>query len=124
MQQIEIHPGRWLPGRGYRKQPLATAEALAAPGALVQLVEMAPGDHIPEHTHDGAREFYCVLAGRCLLTVNGHTLRLEPGAMLLTEPGDVHSLHNDGEETFRLLVFKTNAAPGDTRWNEEKESEP
>ena len=123
MQQINVHPERWQPGRGYCKQPLATADALAAPGTLVQLVEMAPGDRIPDHTHDSAREFYCVLAGRCLLTVNGRTLQIEPGAMLLTEPGDVHSLHNDGEEPFRLLVFKTNVAPGDTRWIEDMESE-
>jgi quercetin dioxygenase-like cupin family protein len=123
MQQIDVHPERWQAGRGYRKQPLATAGALAAPGTLVQLVEMAPGDTIPDHVHSSAREFYCVLSGGCLLAVNGNTLRLEPGDMLLTEPGDVHRLHNDGAEPFRLLVFKTNAAPGDTHWIDDVESE-
>ncbi len=123
MEPIDVHPERWQAGRGYRKQPLATAGALAAPGALVQMVEVAPGDTIPDHVHGSAREFYCVLSGRCLLTVDGDTQRLEPDDMLLIEPGDVHRLRNDGAEPFRLLVFKTNAAPNDTRWPDDVESE-
>lgn len=118
MQQIEIRPDAWQPGPGYRKQPLLSAEALASPGALVQMVEMAPGAEIPDHLHRRSREFYYVVAGTCLLTIAGHTLRLRPGMMLLTEPGDVHRLHNDGAEPFRLLVFKTNATAEDTHWPE------
>jgi quercetin dioxygenase-like cupin family protein len=124
MHWINVHPERWQSARGYRKQPLVAAEALAAMGTLVQVVEMAPGDTIPDHVHDSAREFYCVLSGRCLLTVGGDTWRLEPGGMLLMEPGDVHRLYNDGAELFRLLVFKTNAAPGDTHWIDDVESDP
>ncbi len=46
---------------------------------------------------------------------NTHTLA--PGDMMLMEPGDVHALTNSGDEPFELLVFKTNAADGDTYWD-------
>jgi quercetin dioxygenase-like cupin family protein len=116
MKKVEIRPEAWQAARGYRKNRLLTAEELASPGTLVQLVEIEPGDRIPDHVHRQSREFYYVLAGTCLLTISGVKIRLRPGTMLLTEPGDVHQLVNDGGERFRLLVFKTNAAPDDTRW--------
>ncbi len=108
-------------GRGYRKQVVADTAVLVAPGALVQVVEMAPGETIPDHSHQTSREFYAVLNGRCHLTVNGACHHLKPGDMLLLEPGDVHRLHNNGDEPFRLLVFKTSATGEDTFWADEEE---
>ncbi|MCB8984182.1 MAG: cupin domain-containing protein [Ardenticatenaceae bacterium] len=117
-RKLELDEAGWVNGRGYRKQVVADTAVLAAPGVFVQVVEMAPGESIPNHSHQTSREFYAVQGGRCRLVVNGESRRLEPGDMLLMEPGDVHSLHNDGDELFRLLVFKTNAATEDTFWTQ------
>ena len=119
MQNLKLHPDNWIPGPGYRKQRIAGPDALACAGALVQMVEMAPGATIPDHVHHTSSEFYFVVAGTCLLVIDGRERRLAPGDMILTQPGDVHRLHNDGAETFRLLVFKTNAGENDTFWTAE-----
>lgn len=118
---IRLDEAGWVNGRGYRKQVVADTAVLAAPGAFVQVVEMAPGETIPDHSHQTSREVYAVLAGRCCLVVNGESRRLEPGDMLLMEPGDIHHLHNDGDEPFRLLVFKTSATDEDTFWADQEE---
>jgi quercetin dioxygenase-like cupin family protein len=117
MRRIFVDEAEWVNGRGYRKQVVADTAVLAAPGAFAQVVEMEPGEIIPDHVHQSSREFYVVLNGRCQLTVNGINHHLKPGDMLLMEPGDVHHLDNDGGELFRLLVFKTNATTEDTIWS-------
>ncbi len=118
---IRLDEAGWVNGRGYRKQVVADTAVLAAPGAFVQVVEVAPGETIPDHSHQTSREVYAVLNGRCCLVVNGESHHLEPGDMLLMEPGDIHRLHNDGGEPFRLLVFKTSATDEDTFWADQEE---
>lgn len=122
VRKIELDETGWVNGRGYRKQVVADTAVLASPGAFVQVVEMAPGETIPDHSHQTSREFYVVLNGRCRLIVNGQSYRLEAGDMLLLEPGDVHRLQNNGDEPFRLLVFKTSATGEDTFWADEEKS--
>lgn len=116
MRIVEVDEAAWLNGRGYRKQRLVSQEELAAPGSWVQIVVMEAGETIPAHYHKRTREFYRVLAGECRLIVNGKTHRLQPGDMLLMEPGDVHRVLNEGDEPFVLLVVKANATADDTFW--------
>lgn len=123
MRRIVIDEARWVISRGYRKQVMAETAVLACPGAFVQLVVIEPGETIPDHVHRTSREYYTALQGHCRLVVNKESIFLGPGDMLLLEPGDVHSLHNNSEEPFRLLVFKTNANSHDTFWNSENESQ-
>ena len=121
MKRIEVDGDEWQEGRGYRKRRLLSADELRQPGALLQVVVVPPGrppsgGHIPPHRHATSVEVYVVIHGVCELTVNGARHELRPGDVVLMEPGDVHELTNHGEEAFELLVFKTNAAPGDTEW--------
>lgn len=116
MKVIQIDGDDWQEGRGYRKRRLLSAEALRQPGALLQVVVVPPGSHIPPHGHATSVEVYVVRRGVCELIVNGARHEMRPGDIILMEPGDVHELTNHGEEAFELLVFKTNAAPGDTEW--------
>lgn len=114
--RIELNSAEWVTGPGYRKNRLADEVALACPGTLVQLVEIAPFDKIPDHVHHTSTEFYYVVAGQCRLVVNEVSQILAVGDSFLIKPRDVHRLYNDSAETFQLLVFKTNAAVTDTRW--------
>lgn len=120
MGRIEPDDARWVDVRGYRKTRLADAATLACAGALAQLVVIEPHQMIPDHVHQTSVEFYVVMAGACRLVINAETHLLAAGDMFLTQPGDVHRLYNDGDEPFRLLVFKTNASPHDTFWLEDK----
>ncbi|MEZ4515661.1 MAG: cupin domain-containing protein [Chloroflexota bacterium] len=75
------------------------------------------GSHVPAHYHQTSVEVCHVLRGECDIEVNGEHHTLRPGDIMLMEPGDVHALTGTGEELFELLVFKTNAADGDTLWD-------
>ena len=117
MKIIQIDADAWQEGRGYRKNRLMAAEELRQPGALVQIVVTPPGSHIPPHYHRTSVEVYVVRRGMCELVVNGEQREMQPGDVLLMEPGDVHALTNRGEEGFELLVFKTNASGADIQWS-------
>lgn len=117
MKRVTVDPDTWIEGRGYRKNRLLTAEELRSEGALVQIVSIPPGSHVPAHHHETSIEVYYILRGECEIKVNGERYTLTPGDMMLMEPGDVHALTSTGGEPFELLVFKTNAVEGDTFWD-------
>ena len=117
MRIIQIDGEGWQEGRGYRKRRLLSADELRQPGALLQVVVVPPGSHIPPHSHRTSVEVYVVTRGVCELIVNGQRHTMRPGDVLLMEPGDVHALTNRGEEGFELLVFKTNASGADIQWS-------
>jgi quercetin dioxygenase-like cupin family protein len=116
MKVIQIDGDDWQEGRGYRKRRLLSADELRQPGALLQLVVVPPGSHIPPHRHATSVEVYVVRRGVCELVVNGQWYEMRPGDTILMEPGDVHELTNRREEPFELLVFKTNALESDVNW--------
>lgn len=117
MKTIHSEGDDWQAGRGYRKRRLLSADELRQPGALLQVVVVPPGSHIPPHSHATSVEVYVVTRGACELTVNGERHEMRPGDVLLMEPGDVHALTNRGEDRFELLVFKTNASGADIQWS-------
>ena len=122
MGTVKVEETGWVNGRGCRKNRLADEAVLACPGALVQMVVMAPGGMIPDHVHRTSTEFYFVVEGECRLVINEEGHRLQAGDMFLTQPGDVHRLYNETDKPFTLLVFKTNATTQDTFWDEESKS--
>ena len=77
---------------GLSQNRLADEAALACPGTLVQLVEIAPFDKIPDHVHHTSTEFY-VVAGQCRLVVNEVSYILAVGDSFLIRPRDVHRLY-------------------------------
>ena len=116
MKKINVTAQNWVEAPGYKKQLLLSEKELRCNGTRVQMVVIPPHSTIENHYHKTSREFYYVLQGGCLLTINNETLRLSVGDMLLTEPDDVHKLINDSDKEFKLLVFKTNATEQDTYW--------
>lgn len=116
MKKVQLNEHNWIQSRGYRKQVLLSGHDLESQGALVQIVVIPSKCAIQDHYHQTSREFYYVMAGECIVVLNGTESVLRAGDMLLTEPGDIHSLRNVGQEEFRLLVFKTNCVRADTFW--------
>lgn len=116
MKEVKLTDRDWIASSGYEKNVLLNETDLQSKGARVQLVLIEPGQTVAEHYHKSSFEVYYVLQGRCLLVADQEKVRLRTGSILLMEPGDVHSLQNDGSEPFLVLVFKTNADEGDTFW--------
>jgi quercetin dioxygenase-like cupin family protein len=116
MKIVRVDPHAWQESRGYRKNRLLSTEELRQPGALLQIVSVPPGSHIPPHSHRASIEVYVIRRGECELIANGERYTMRPGDVILMEPGDVHELINHGEMAFELWVFKTNAANEDIDW--------
>lgn len=117
MLPIDPSTAPWIEGKGYRKQPLLTEEALRCPGTLVQIVEIGVGSYVPMHVHGTSLEVFTILSGTGTMTIAGQELTLGPGDMATTEPGDYHDARNIGDVPWRILVFKTNAKPDDSTWS-------
>ena len=45
---------------------------------------------------------------------------IEPGDLLVIEPGEEHGANNRGSETAKFLTFKLHGQPGDTNWGDSK----
>jgi quercetin dioxygenase-like cupin family protein len=118
MKEIRIEEKNWIIAQGYKKQILASEEVFKTEGVLAQVVIIGPGNTVEPHYHKQTYEFYYVISGFCNITINGNELELREGDMMMTEPGDMHSVHNGGDNDFAVLVFKSNAHKDDTFWQD------
>ena len=57
-----------------------------------------------EHYHTEAEEVYFVLSGQGGLRVNGKTLSIGPGDVVVITPGERHKVWQEGEGDLVLLV--------------------
>ena len=66
---------------------------------------LAPGETEggPDNRHRGADQWLFVVAGTGEAVVNGETVPLKAGTMLLISRGDTHEIRNTGEEPLRTL---------------------
>jgi quercetin dioxygenase-like cupin family protein len=68
---------------------------------------LQPGDSASEHSHsDYVEVFYCI-RGDAEFSVQGETLSIKKGHLLLVEPGEKHSIRNVKEETELLYLHVT-----------------
>src|SRR3954466_435095 len=92
--------GREIVGTPFRE--LVAAED--TDGRLVVLaVEMPPGLHVDEHTHEAEDQIVVVLRGEVGASVAGEVTILSEGAVHLMPRGERHSLWNPGTEPARIL---------------------
>jgi mannose-6-phosphate isomerase-like protein (cupin superfamily) len=57
----------------------------------------------PDNRHRGADQWLFVVAGTSEAIVNGETIPLKAGTLLLIERGDTHEIRNTGKEPLRTL---------------------
>ncbi len=61
-------------------------------------LELKPGCQVPDHKHENEQISH-VLKGRLRFVVDGETIEVGPGEILLIPPGTSHSAEVMGEET-------------------------
>lgn len=118
MKLVHAKTNNWIQADGYAKNILLREDEIGAKGSLAQIVVVEAGSQVKPHYHKRTSELIYVTDGSCLFTVNNSTFPLQTGDLLLTEPGDIHSLVNDGQTAWRALVFKVNAVADDSFWSE------
>ena len=63
-----------------------------------------PGATIGIHPHEDEEEYYYVLSGRGVMTLDGEPFDVRAGDVTAVFPGGRHGLENTGDEEMRVLV--------------------
>ena len=83
-------------------QLLNGPDEMYAKGRMFNVMTLAPGNSIGEHTHSGDNEIFYFLSGTGTYNDNGTLVPIGPGDVAVCNDGELHSLVNDGSEP---LVF-------------------
>ena len=73
--------------------------------AQVATMVLTPGGQEggPDNRHRGADQWLYVIEGTGRATVNGRTVRLSAGSLLLIERGDTHEIRNTGRSLLKTV---------------------
>ncbi len=115
MKRFSSSERAWVQGKGYSKRVLIPSKELGIPGSFMQEVSFKKGDVVPQHHHAIQTEVFYALE-EAWFVINGETLIMQPGDIVVCEPGDVHGnpvIPND----FRILVLKVGYAENDIYWD-------
>lgn len=64
-----------------------------------------PGASIGDHQHGNEEEIYLVLRGSGMATIDGRTVRVGPGDVMVNHPHGTHGLQNDTAEDLEIFAF-------------------
>jgi uncharacterized cupin superfamily protein len=88
--------------------------SLGAESFGVNLIEIPPGESIPEHDERGRdqEELFFVLAGSPVLVIDGVDHATAPGVFALLAPERRRTLRNDGSEPCSTLIISAPTTSG------------
>jgi quercetin dioxygenase-like cupin family protein len=75
-----------------------------APNFVLRKFILEPGGRTPFHTHAWEHEIY-VLKGTGEARHSGGTVPMNPGTVILAEPGELHCFSNTGEGPLEFLCI-------------------
>ena len=104
----------------YSKTIIFSRDDFREPGHLLQVVTIPPKTRQRLHLHEQQTEVFYILEGEASIRLAGEVFLARPGDAFICSPGDAHSLWNQSEQEFRLVVFKINLPEADdTVWLDE-----
>ena len=111
--------GQVVDERDYSKTIIFSGDDFVEEGYVVQVVTVPPRTKQRLHLHRRQTEVFYVLGGRALIDIAGEEYDAGPGDAFVCGPEDRHSLWNQSDQDFRLIVFKINKPDeADTTWCE------
>jgi quercetin dioxygenase-like cupin family protein len=104
----------------YSKTIIFSGEDFRESGHLLQVVTIPPKTRQRLHLHEQQTEVFYILEGEALIRLAGEGFLARPGDAFICSPGDEHSLWNQSDQDFKLVVFKINLPEADdTAWLDE-----
>jgi len=104
----------WVPGKGYKKRLAMSENDLGIKGGLIQEVTFTEGGTVAAHYHKIQTEVFYAL-DRVKFEINGKKVMMEPGDIMVCEPGEIHSNPYLSQDS-RILVLKINYQEDDIFW--------
>jgi uncharacterized cupin superfamily protein len=80
----------------------------------VNLVDLAPGEQIPEHdeTERDQEELFYIVGGSPTVVVDGEDHRARAGTFARLDPGHARTVRNDGEGPATVLIVSAPRSSG------------
>ena len=80
----------------------------------MNIVDIAPGDQIPEHdeTERDQQEVFVVVSGAPEIVIEGEAHELAPGSMARLDPHLTRTVSNPGSEPARVLIVSAPRSSG------------
>jgi mannose-6-phosphate isomerase-like protein (cupin superfamily) len=72
---------------------------------------LPPGVSIGYHQHTGDEEYYYIVSGKGLMTLDGESFEVTGGDITAVYPGGMHGLENTGTEDLRIIVISVRIHP-------------
>ncbi|MBQ6411201.1 MAG: cupin domain-containing protein [Atopobiaceae bacterium] len=104
-QAIEFKCIRGGHGEVEMRKICESVEELYGKGRLFNLMVLAPGDSIGEHTHEGDNEIFYFLKGAGTYNDNGTLVKVGPGDTAICNDGELHGLVNDGDVPLEFIAL-------------------
>ena len=104
-QAIEFKCIRGGHGEVEMRKICESVEELYGKGRLFNLMILAPGDSIGEHTHEGDNEIFYFLKGTGTYNDNGTLVKVSPGDTTICNDGELHGLVNDGDVPLEFIAL-------------------
>ena len=103
----------------YSKRIIFSLQDFEEEGHLLQVVTIPPRTKQRLHLHRQQTEVFYILEGEGLIHLSGENYMAKPGDAFICSPRDEHSLWNQSDEDFKVVVFKINRPQeDDTDWLE------
>ncbi len=91
-------------GKGDVRLAQIPADALALHLRLLSELTIPPGAGIGTHAHRGETEYFYILEGTGTVNDDGSTVEVQPGDVVVTGGGAVHSIENHTKAPVRLIA--------------------
>jgi quercetin dioxygenase-like cupin family protein len=120
MKHSPAGSGEVIQEEDYSKRILFSPEDFQDHGYRLQVVTVPPQTRQRLHLHRQQTEVFYVLEGQARIDIDGEEYLARPGDGFICSPGDRHSLWNQTEGDFKVVVFKIDKPEGnDSVWLEE-----
>lgn len=114
--------GETVRSEDYSKRIIFSTEDFEQEGHLLQVVTIPPSTKQRLHSHREQTEVFYILEGEALMHIEGNEILAKPGDAFICSPGDQHTVWNQSDNDFKLVVFKISLPKeNDTDWIDETE---
>jgi mannose-6-phosphate isomerase-like protein (cupin superfamily) len=106
---------------GRQRVDLVTEKIFGTVDVMADRVTYQPGRDAPAHYHPGSRHYFFIISGTGLFQGGDSEFRLEPGDVVMSEAGEMHSFTSDPEVSLEFIELWV-PAPAETIWADPDDS--
>jgi len=100
---------------GRKRIDLVAEKIFGTVDVMADRVTYLPGRDAPAHYHTGSRHYFFIISGAGIFRGGDCEFRLEPGDVVMSEEGEMHSFISDPDVSLEFIELWV-PAPTETIW--------